>query len=81
MSKRVRVYSAIPTSTIARLMGNKRWKVIVRAIWRKYKTTRINIDFCAGGPKLRIRGPTGKCLGSMAQVEEWAIKVMKKGKP
>jgi hypothetical protein len=68
-NKRPRYYPAIPNSTIKNLMGEERWNSMMKGIREKYGISKVIIDFTAEGPKIRLKDPFGKLLGSIAHVE------------
>lgn len=69
--------SAIPNHTIERLLGPERWKKVCKYLIKKYDTKKFVVDFTAEGPKIRLHGPTGELLGTVAEVE---TRANKKGK-
>ncbi len=77
-AKKPRYYPAIPNSTIIDGIGQQRWKTIISAVKKKHGTTSVLFDYTKEGPKMHINDPFGKCLGTLAEVEEWANKQRKK---
>lgn len=68
------IYTAIPITTLKQSMGKDRWNQIETEIKREYGGKKIFIEFHNTGPQIRIGGPIGKNLGTVAQIEAWAKK-------
>jgi hypothetical protein len=73
-----RTYSAIPTSIIESMMGSDRWNRILKEIEREYGTRKVVISHDAKAPRVYLKSPRGKDLGTVRHLEWWADKQRQK---
>lgn len=68
------VYPILPTDFIATQLGEKRWKKIKQAVYKKYGKSKLFIAYHDLGPVVHVGSHTGKQIGTLAEVEQWANK-------
>lgn len=78
VTKEPRDYPAIPNETVIAGISEKRWKVIIEAVKRTYKTTKVIMEYHRQGAGAFVRVVGGPMIGQLGDVEEWAIKQGKK---
>lgn len=55
-------------------MGKERWTRVCKYLIKKFDTKKFVVAFTAEGPKIHLHGPTGECIGTIAEVETRANK-------